>query len=469
MTSETVTLLIKLSSQRRFPPFPPMSRPIPETGQQFEVVRVHEVSADETVAFIRELRNTLSLHTLIINDHFSIAESIVVECLLTYCRNYMLTTHFSHYQRLNVNLAGWTPSKGRALFQEEVPDIFVQIARHLARPRLLIDGSVSLPRPTLPLPNGQIYNGLDAVANNAILRNQVVAGPPLPSYSQLVIQGTATPYRPRAFTALRRNFASLKMTRLYKQEGLVPARLCYWNDSLGHFVHFLDLEDPFDRAIFDIDCILTPIVIDIPVPPVLPNRPTQDLTADAAGQLFDDVLAYFNSKVPQPIQWMAMDHISGNQAEMSRTKFLEQEASGYHVHSRVTTNYAQQVFMSKLGAEMDKIDFPEIGIVDPKEVADLRMLANDYGTGHPTSRGRNRRRDKNRSKNKHSRVETQAKSKLSGRFNVTEEKAENAGVDETLSIEGDPSDADALEDSIQSRKKKDRSKNAQRRKSNKPS
>lgn len=420
-------------------------RAIPETGQQHEVVRLHPIDWNATVEFIKELQRTLATRTLIINVAFSMPQNVLVDTMIQWVRHYMVACHFNHYQRLGYNLGAYSPSKGRAMLLEEVPEVFVHIARHLARPRVLIDGSVSLPIPTAPLCNGNRYGGLPRVADATIVRNAVPAGPPVPVLAAIQIEGTPILYRPRVYPALRRDFSGCKMLRLTAPEGLTPARMCYWANHLGQFVHFLELTDEFDKAIYDIDIVLVPLIIDIPAAVALPAPPAAnapDMNAAAQLVFYNAIVGHYNSQAPIAIQWMALDHLTGAQGVMQRSVFLERESSAYTVSPTRTNAFSRAEYLSKIGSDLESFNFPSLGVTE--EIRDLRILANDLGTGHPTSRGKNHRRDRSRSDKRENRQTNAAIRVISGKFDTTDQRDDGAAADERKTSQADASDADAV-------------------------
>lgn len=415
------------------------SETIPETGQQTEIARLHPIDWTGTIEFLIELKQTLAMRALIINDNYSIADNILVHAAIQFIRNYMLIAHFPHYQRMGVNMGNWTPAKGRVFYNAEIPEVIVNIARHLARPRILIDGSVSLPIPALPANPG--YN---AINDGDIIRNNIRAGPPLPALSACQVMGSRVIYRHRVYEALRRNFAGLKTICLIKREGLAPARLMYWRDGLDRFVHLLDLTDQFEDCIHSIDGILAPIVfpdfgdlVDLP-----------DAKDDG-----DDWKAYYDSMVPPAIQWLAHDALQGNQNTLTRDVFLEREASSFISHPNYDRGFNRVKALSELGEDISNWEFPALGIVGP--IDEIRVLVNDLGNGTPTGNRRNTRRAKQATEHKNARQLKGAKASVS---KATRTHDDPAAVDESKDSAVDDSDRDALGD------KKIKGRNQRRRK-----
>lgn len=421
------------------------TRSIPETGQEQEVVRMHPISWDASVMYILELQQTLATRTLIINDLFSLPANLLVDAMIQWVRHYMISAHFNHYVRIGYALGNYSPAKGRAMLFEEVPEVFVHIARHLSRPRLLIDGSPSLPIPDAPICDGVRYNGLQAVQDADIVRNGVTAGAPLAVLHAIVIAGTPIDFRPRIYSALRRNFSGLPLYKSAGPEGLVPARMCYWSTARQQFIHYLELTDSYDKAIFDIDVVLSPLIIDLPAFVALPPPPPANApVANAAVQLvaYNAMTAHFASVIPPTLQWMAHDHLTGVQGSFTRDIFLERERSGYHVNPVRTAAFSLAEHLSQIGDALDAYNFPPIGVVP--QITSLRTLANDLGIGHPTSRGRNNRRDQDRSTKRATRTEKAAKRDLSRKFRVEDQSDNGAAVDEKVDSTEDPSDQDSL-------------------------
>lgn len=424
-----------------------MSYPIPETGQENEIVRLHPISWEGSVAFILELQRTLAVRTLIINDAFCMPANLLVDSMVQWVRHYIIATHFNHYQRISYDLGAYSPAKGRALLGEEVPEVFLHIARHLARPRILIDGSVSLPIPSAPICDGKLYNGLAAVTDQQVVRNQVTAGTPLQVLNRINVDGSPIAYRSRIYPALRRDFAGMKMCRITRPEGLIPARLCYWTERTNQFVHFLDLRDSFDMSIFKIDCVLSPIVFADVMDVAMPKRPsdTQDMKAADAQQFYDDIISHFNSQQPPSIQWMAKDHLTGVQRVMEKGVFLEREASAFHVNEIRTRQFCLTEEMSQIGADLAQLEFPPLGVTEYIET--IRVLVNDLGTGHPTSRGRNQRRDTTRVGNRARRSDRSARVAISRTFPTEDQTDDGPATNEEKRSQQDASDADLLDDS----------------------
>lgn len=418
---------------------------IPETGQEQEVVRMHPISWEASVNYILELQQTLATRTLIINDLFSLPANLLVDSMIQWVRHYMISAHFNHYVRLGYALGTYSPAKGRAMLFEEVPEVFVHIARHLSRPRLLIDGSPSLPIPNAPICNGARYGGLPAVLDADVVRNGVTAGPPLAVLQAIVIAGTPISFRPRIYAALRRNFSGLPLYKSTGPEGLVPARMCYWSTARQQFIHFLELSDSYDKAIFDIDVVLSPLIIDLPALVALPPPPAVNAPpANAVAQLvaYNAIIAHYASVIPPTLQWMAYDYLTGIQGSFTRDIFLERERSGYHVNPVRTVAFSLAEHLSQIGDALDAYNFPPIGVVP--QITSLRTLANDLGIGHPTSRGRNQRRDNDRKAQRATRTEKAARKELSKSFRVEDQRENGAAVDEKVDSTEDPSDQDSL-------------------------
>lgn len=428
-----------------------MSLSIPETGQEVEIVRMHPIDWTGSVRFIAELQNTLATRTLIINDAFSMNQGHLIDTMIQWVRNYIIQAHFMHYQRIGYNLGAYTPAKGRSMLSEEVPEVFVHIARHLARPRLLIDGSVSLPIPSAPICNGVRYNFLDngapnAMADNDVVRNMVQAGAPNAVLAAINVDGTAIHYRPRLYPALRRDFAGLKMYKSVGPEGLCPARLCYWSEHSNQFIHFLDLNSTFDKAIFDIDIVLVPLIMpQMPIVPLprIPANNADDL--DAAGQraLYNAVLNHYASVQPAPIQWMALNSLTGVQGVMTRSIFFNREASAFHVNPTRTPMYSLNEFMSTVGSELKEMEFPSLGV--SKQITELRVLANDLGSGHPTSQHRNNRRDRGNRSSRGSKIDRKARISLSSNFDTSDQTDDGPATLEEKKSYMDSSDQDTLQ------------------------
>jgi len=424
-----------------------MTKPIPETGQEVEVVRLHPIDWRGAVRFITELQATLATRTLIINDNFSMPTNVLIDTMINWVRNWIVSCHFNHYTRVGYNLGAYTPAKGRAMLCEEVPEVFVHIARHLGRPRILIDGSVSLPVPDAPLCDGNRYDfgagAPPAMQDNTVLRNLVTAGPPLPVLNAIQIAGTPVIYRPRCYPSLRRDFSGMETYRNVGVEGLVPARLCYWSERTDQYIHFLDLSDQFDNAIFEIDCVLSPLIMpDMPLA-ALPARPTQALTAAAAQQLYADVTAHFRAETPPSVQWMARDALTGTQSVFTRSMFLEREASAYHVSPTRTQTFCLAELLSKIGSDFADLQFPPLGVTKGGE--SLRMLANDFGSAHPNLNRRNTRRDTERKQQRVTRSDRGARTALSARFNTEDQTDDGPATHEEKQSALDRSDQDSLQ------------------------
>lgn len=426
-----------------------MSRPIPETGQEVEIVRLHPIDWNGAVRFITELQATLATRTLIINDNFSMPTNVLIDTMINWVRNWIVSTHYNHYIRIGFNLGTYTPSKGKAMLCEEVPEVFVHLARHLGRPRILIDGSVSLPIPTAPLCDGIRYAfaGAPAAMNdNTILRNQVDAGPPLQVLAAINIAGTPVIYRPRCYPSLRRDFAGLQTYKNVGLEGLVPARMCYWSERTNQFIHFLDLSDAFDNAIFEIDCIITPLIMPNMPQAALPARPqlgAAPLNAAGQQQFYDDIVAHYNSEQPQAIQWMGLDCLTGNQSVFSRSMFLQREASAYHCNPIRTRDFCLAEFMSKVGSDLSQLHFPALGTTRGGET--LRQLANDLGSAHPSPNRRNSRRDDDRKQQRVRRSDHASKTTLATRFNTEDQTDDGPATSEEKKSVQDKSDQDSLQ------------------------
>lgn len=425
-----------------------MSQPIPETGQEVEVVRLHPIDWEGAVRFITELQATLATRTLIINDNFSMPTNVLIDTMINWVRNWIVSMHYNHYIRIGYDLGAYTPAKGKAMLCEEVPEVFVHLARHLGRPRILIDGSVSLPIPSAPICDGALYAFVGSPApmnDGTVLRNQVTAGQPLAVLAGINIAGTPMIYRTRCFPSLRRDFAGLTTYRNVGVEGLIPARLCYWTERTDQFIHFLDLSDAFDKAIFEIDCILTPLIMPDMQQVALPARP-QDGAApmDAAGQqqLFDDIIAHYNSEQPQAIQWMGQDRLNGTQSTFTRSMFLEREASAYHCNPNRTRNFCLTEFMSKVGSDLAQLHFPSLGTTRGGE--SLRELANDFGSAHPTLNRRNARRDDDRKQQRVGRSDRAARTGLATKFKTEDQTDDGPSTSEEKKSTQDKSDQDSL-------------------------
>jgi hypothetical protein len=427
-----------------------MSRPIPETGQEVEIVRLHPIDWRGAVRFITELQAILATRTLIINDAFSMPLNVLIDTMVSWVRNWIVSTHFNHYQRCGFNLGAYTPAKGKAMLCEEVPEVFVHLARHLGRPRILIDGSVSLPIPDAPLCDGVRYafggNAPAAVTVNTVLRNLIIAGPPMLVLQGIQIAGSPIIYRSRCFTSLRRDFAGMQTYRNVGLEGLVPARICYWSERTDQFIHFLDLSDAFDNAIFEIDCILTPLIMPDMAAVPLPARPANGVPAiDANAQqvFYDAILAHFTSERPPAIQWMANDVLIGTQGIFTRTMFLEREASAYHVNPTRTQDFCRTEFLSKVGSDFSQLQFPSLGITRGGET--LRQLANDLGSAHPTSNRSNAKRDDKRTQNRSNRQDRGARTTLDTQYKTEDQTDDGPATSEEKKSVQDRSDQDSLQ------------------------
>jgi len=456
-------MLIKLQRNPLVDKIKTISYPIPETGQEMEVVRLHHVDFSGSVAYLKELRQVLATRTLIINDNFSIDENILVDAFIHYCRNYMLTIHFNHYQRLGVELSSWTPSKGRLFYQIEVPEVFIALARHLARPRLLLDGSTSIPYPDAPQCNGVLYGRLPAVLDEQVLRNGVTAGSPLPALHSCNIENSPVEFRFRIYDSLRRNFSGVSMFKCNGKEGLTPARLCYWSAGLSRYVHMLDLSIAFEKDIFDLDTLLQPIIFpDMPDEPLkpafaVPNAPSNrekirwyELEQQAV------VLRY-----PPAIQWLGYDALRGVQSFVHKDLFLERQASAFHCHPCLKIDYVRVQNLSKIGDELANFHFPALGVIGP--VDDLRILVNDLGNGLPPTNKRNQRRNNKVGKLNKANQAVAAVANIKQRFGDSDQSYNGASVNENVESEESPADADSLQD------KKNNISNRRRRRKNKTS
>lgn len=429
-----------------------MSFPIPETGQQTEVVRLHPIVWNSAIALIRELQDSLVMRSLIINQTIRTQENQLVDALIEFVRVYALTIHFQHYVRLGVAMNGFTPSKGRAFYSESVPEIFILIARHLARPRLLIDGSVSLPIVTAPICDGVLYGGLPALNDADQGRNGIAIGPPDPTLAACNVFNSAIRWRPRLYLELKRTFTGLPYHSLSGPEGLVPARLCYFANHRNHFVHFLDLNDKFEKQIYDLDTLLNPLVFDIP------NYVALGINPDVAAYQ-----AHVASLSPPTIQWMAHDYVTGVAGRMDRSVFLEREASAFHASPTLTHTFVRNAWIATLSNDLEELNFPKPGTVDAKLVSTLRQLVNDMGDGRPPlTSSSTQRRDNRRRSNQASRQDSAARKNLSREVKLDIVCAdENATAPEDAKEE----DIDAIDPHLQvdKRKKKRDQRNAGRR------
>ena len=411
--------------------------PIPETGQELEIVRLHTISWTGTVKYIRELRNSLSVRTLIINPAFAVPENVLVDALLQFVRNYMLTCHFAHYQRLGVDTGTWTPAKGRLLFQEDVPEVFTNIARHLARPRLLVDGSATLPNPTCPICNGALYDGLAAVTNDTPLRNGVTAGRPLPVLHAIEIENTRVDYRPRIYMAIRRNFSGLKFERLSKGEGLHSARFCFWDANRETYVSFLDQKNEFEKCVFEIDCILQPHIID-----EFPDEPDDPGPAATAAELRAFMVASEAANFPPGLQWMGLNPLTGVNRRVHFSEVTQILNSGYQINADFDIDYAQAKSLNEIGNDLNDYHFPALGVTEL--VTELRVLVNDFGQKLNLRSSRNARRSK-QNESKRTARRAQAAQRAVRSFPEQDDQKDNgAATTEEVSSNVDVSDRDGL-------------------------
>lgn len=403
------------------------------------------VDWENVVGWIRELQTSLAARTLIINDAFAMPESLLVEACLTYIVNYGLQIHFHHYHRLGTLPVGYTPSKGKTLYQEEVPEWLVSVARHVCRPRLLSDHALALPNLTIEYPNGVRYGGLAAGTAQTVLRNNVLAGAADPVLARINIAGSAFAYRPRVFLSFHRVFDGMKFVKLEGREGLVPAKLAYWRDTLDRFVHRFDLANEFEKSVFELDTLLRHIVIgDFPADEDPPDgkRPDVD-TAEWDAQFVEWTLSQF----PTAIQWMAGNMLLGHTSRIAKSEFLTMEATCFFSHPELTVAYKQRKFFAEMKIDLSQFDFPVLGTVD--EITELRVLVNEYGQGPPkgSSNASNARRYRRQEEKKGARQLAGAARQLAtvGQVEPQPELKSNGAATSEESKTGTPSsDADVL-------------------------
>jgi len=374
---------------------PAMTDLIPETGQELPIARIHPVDWTETISFLLELKAVLQVRSKVINAAFSIADNILVDSFIVYATNYIIMTHHSHYRRVALLPNGWTPSKFRSLYSEEVPEIFVSLARHLARPRLLLDHSVSLPAITMPLCDANLYNGLAAVLVTDVLRNGGTVGAVDAVCAAVVISGQGMPWRPRVYPALRRNFDGLKFVRLTKREGLTPARIYWHNDSTNVAYTLLDSKDPFEANVRRYDDLLRPIRV---VTPQRQNYPAPPRPGDGGRAAWD--AAYYaatNSRLPDDNKWMGEDVLSGHNTSIFTDQIIQWCSSMQQLHIDRTAAFTRNEELSKIGDDIESITWPALGVTE--EIDEIRILVNDLGSGpKKLSKRDNKARNRSRAK-----------------------------------------------------------------------
>jgi len=331
--------------------------------------------------------------------------------------------------------ANWTPTKVRPLAWEEVPEVFVSVARHLARPRLHVDHAVSLPAIDMPLCDGARYGALAALAANTPLRNGVEAGQPDALINAIVIAGAGMAYRHRVYLALRRNFDGLKMISLKQREGLTPARFTWWNSTSNSYSTFLDAKDPFENAVLDADMLLQPIILPAPAPPAMPAGvrpgpgPLQLAWDLAAG-------AHLAGAIIPELQIFGGNLLTGALVQYPYSAFVALEQSGRQLHPQRTVTYTLGEVISRVREDLKEFDFPALGVV--KEIDDLRVLVNDLGSG---PRDLNRRDTRARERSV-SRVDSKAVRELTGQD--SEAKSDGSSTSERHPTSALRSDSDSL-------------------------
>jgi len=339
-----------------------MSNLIPETGQSLAVARIHPVSYIGVINLIRGMIDKIcELDPNL--EGSDVYKNVLVFFCVNWIRNYLLIIHFNHYQRLNVDTGGWTPAKGRNFYSLKIPEAIISIARHIARPRLLIDGSVSLPSPGIDTGSMSLFTN---ITEESKFNDFIVVGPPDGHLFRNPVVGEPVVFLRRIHPYLLNQFGRFNILSLRSKEGLVPARIGFFDSELETYHHLLDETNKFDASIIRFDTLLSPIII--------------DCREGKNGEVPD---------YPVCLQWLGNDLAQGLSFRYPHTKYVIMRTCLHEAPDTITREFVLKHYLSMLTTEYTDWNFPKLGI--QAEINDLRTLVNDLGLGVPGNK-RNQRR-----------------------------------------------------------------------------
>jgi len=302
------------------------------TGQRFETLHIHPLSYLGTTACLHKLLSKIVISNRRVDDLSSDEFNVVIQFCTTYIQNYILYTHYDLYKRVGFNLYGWTREKGKRLYQIEVPQLLLTFARHLATPRILFDGSVSIPTFHLDDDTSTKYG---MVRTDFYIRPAVQLGRPDMLLRSVQLPHGRMKFFPNSVPLIHRMFENWKTVRLTKPEGLFPVRCTFWVSHLSSYIRYLDVSVPEQNRVWLLDSILSPLIIDF----------TEEEKADV-------------NSCPGSIQWMGVEHLHSDTTAVGRDELYAYLATGFKCNSIYDCEYACGLFIESLPIDPSQHVFP---------------------------------------------------------------------------------------------------------------